>query len=293
MRARLLLVSVLAGGLAAAAVVADRSRTEREELRLVPVAHSSTLAPCDADGVATSYQVSYAAGPPAGYRVSGVVLSGIASGCFGKAATLKLRHGTTTLAAPPPALIGASSLTVPLTPPPLAREVTSVYVLIAIEGVFIPPECESLELDLDIGFVGSPERDNVQGTAQGDLMLGLGDRDTLHGKDDRDCLDGGAGDDDLRGFKHADILVGGAGADTLAGGDAASDPSSDLDLLEGGAGNDSLDGGPGNDVLRGGADGDQLKGGLGDDQLDGGPGTDTCEGGPGADTFVACEVVKQ
>ena len=114
---------------------------------------------------------------------------------------------------------------------------------------------------------GTPENDNLLGTAGADLLIGLAGDDILQGLGGADELRGGGGADLLLGEAGADVLRGGGGPDELRGGNGR-------DLLLGGRGDDSLLGGNGNDDLRGGPGVDFLEGGAGSDRLDGGAGDD-------------------
>jgi Ca2+-binding RTX toxin-like protein len=156
---------------------------------------------------------------------------------------------------------------------------------------------------------------NVEGSAQGDVILGneyynliLGsggsdiltgaeDNDTIDGGDGSDTIDGGSGDDSLAGGVGRDVVTSGSGADIVdAGtGDDAVLGGTQRDSVFGGSGFDRIDGGDGNDTVQGGNDRDKLTGGGGYDILDGGAGDDILDGGAlndviftgaGADTIV-------
>lgn len=91
-------------------------------------AGNTTVAPCDADGVTTSYAVAFDA---AGYKISTVTVSGIAAGCSGKSLSIQLVDANGALtggAASGP--VGATSETLTLTGGPLASSVTGIHVAI-------------------------------------------------------------------------------------------------------------------------------------------------------------------
>jgi len=98
---------------------------------------------------------------------------------------------------------------------------------------------------------GTPHADDLQGTANGDLIYAR------------------AGDDNVMGLGGNDVVWGGYGRDTLHGNE----------------GNDTQYGGPGNDTVRGGDDNDVVYGGPGDDTIWGGRGADQEYGGPGNDSL--------
>jgi Ca2+-binding RTX toxin-like protein len=115
-----------------------------------------------------------------------------------------------------------------------------------------------------------PKDEDVQGSAENDVLAGLGGNDMIDGKRGNDILDGSAGDDYLIGGQGNDILKGGPGND----------------VIEGNTGNDSIDSSAGDDYLFGGPGPNNLTGGVGNDTLIGGPNSDTLTGGAGQDTFV-------
>jgi Ca2+-binding RTX toxin-like protein len=122
------------------------------------------------------------------------------------------------------------------------------------------------ELD-DIIFRGQRGADLLSaagGFGTGDPGL----KTTLYGDGGRDDLLGSAFGEILRGLGGNDYLEGNGGADTLFSEEGA-------DVLKGEGGDDELDGQSGNDRLRGGIGGDDLDGGVGEDDCDGGPGADT------------------
>lgn len=133
---------------------------------------------------------------------------------------------------------------------------------------------------------GTPNSDNLLGTAGDDIMNQTGDALDVNGTRGNDIVDGREGNDVLYGGKGIDTLHGRSGADTLFGG-------SENDVLNGGSGNDALHGGSGNDALNGGdqsdvlngnSGNDSLRGDSGNDSLNGGTGNDLLYGGSGADT---------
>jgi Ca2+-binding RTX toxin-like protein len=75
--------------------------------------------------------------------------------------------------------------------------------------------------------------ENVQGTAQRDVLSGTSGANELLGQDGNDTLFGRAGNDTLEGGAGADRLDGGTGRDRLEGGEGN-------DLLIGGAGRDTF-----------------------------------------------------
>lgn len=112
----------------------------------------------------------------------------------------------------------------------------------------------------------------------GYALSGTPDDDEIDGTAGSDVLSGGAGNDELDGKAGNDTLSGGVGHDEIYGGN-------DHDTLYGDEGNDHLYGGYGDDALYGGADEDYLQGSYGDDILNGGAGDDTAEGGQDDDTY--------
>lgn len=130
--------------------------------------------------------------------------------------------------------------------------------------------------------------ENLDGSAQADILAGDGGRNVLRGEDGADRLYAYGGDDLAQGGEGNDLLGGGDGDDQLQGG-AGHDRlygQNDDDVLEGGEGNDWLYGESGNDRLAGGEGRDLLNGGVGDDVLEGGAGADHLGGLAGSDTFV-------
>lgn len=87
-----------------------------------------------------------------------------------------------------------------------------------------------------------PKDEDVQGSAENDVLAGLGGNDMIDGKRGNDIIDGSAGDDYLFGGPGPNNLTGGVGNDTLIGG-----PNSDT--LTGGAGQDTFVCNQGNDKV--------------------------------------------
>ncbi|MBE7636623.1 hypothetical protein GUA87_07175 [Sneathiella sp. P13V-1] len=148
-----------------------------------------------------------------------------------------------------------------------------------------------------VAITPTTEDDDLQGTADADLIDalsgddrvagGAGD-DTLIGGQGRDRIEGDAGADSLVGGEGDDSLFGGEGTDTLIGGsgDDALDGGEGAGLLDGGSGNDTLTGGSAADTLLGGEGRDELRGLDGNDRLEGNEGDDTLIGGAGDDTLI-------
>jgi Ca2+-binding RTX toxin-like protein len=119
---------------------------------------------------------------------------------------------------------------------------------------------------------------NVQGTANNDVIVGNASNNLLSGNAGNDNLSGAAGNDTLSGGLGNDSLDGGVGNDSLDGGVGN-------DSLIGGAGNDRLIGGAGNDTLNG---SNSLARGVGElDILDGGAGFDSYIIGDGSRLFYS------
>ncbi|MFC7498316.1 hypothetical protein ACFQRC_03675 [Enterovirga sp. GCM10030262] len=158
---------------------------------------------------------------------------------------------------------------------------------------------------------GTPEADNLEGTAGNDRLAGFEGNDVLSGLGGNDRLDGGANNDQLDGGDGDDILLGGSGIDTARYADAGAGIALRLsrataqdtlgagvdtldgienaigsafadniagttgaNRLEGGGGDDSLGGQAGKDVLIGAGGNDVLRGGRGNDQMRGGAADD-------------------
>lgn len=202
---------------------------------------------CDIDGVGVSYGVGFAQNPPPpGFRVSQVVLTGVASSCAGASASVSLystpppsstaiASGTATV----PTAFSGGSVPVDMSPDPLAQDVNWVEVVLAGGTAPTVPECGGIKVDRT--YSGSDGPDTITGSNFNDLMSGNGGDDQLYGGNNKDCLLGGPGNDRLYGENGNDVLLGGGGNDSLYGGNGD-------DVLYGGPGNDTLDGGPGNDT---------------------------------------------
>ncbi|MGL4965432.1 MAG: calcium-binding protein, partial [Inquilinus sp.] len=80
---------------------------------------------------------------------------------------------------------------------------------------------------------GTPQDDDLSGSAAGDLIAGLGGNDLVAGNGGDDEISGGLGNDTIRGLAGDDRLLGDLGVDRLEGGDGN-------DQLEGGADADTL-----------------------------------------------------
>ncbi len=146
---------------------------------------------------------------------------------------------------------------------------------VATVTITVGAGCEGVQATI----TGTPNTDNLQGTAGADVIAGLGSGDLIGSAGGNDTVCGGSG---------IDVLLGGAGNDALRGG-------SGVDGLFGEAGNDSMRGGAGSDALLGGAGVDTVRGDAGSDLLSGGAGSpDTCEGDAGADILFpghGCEQI--
>ena len=153
------------------------------------------------------------------------------------------------------------------------------------------------QLNLNSIINGTPQADNLTGTAGNNIINGLGGDDVLDGGLGDDQLFGGEGSDELYGSAGNDTLTGDAGDDGLYGGEGNDTLNGGLandelvgdagdDILDGGAGIDDLYGGEGSDELYGSAGNDTLTGDAGDDGLYGGEGNDILNGGLGNDELV-------
>lgn len=163
--------------------------------------------------------------------------------------------------------------------------------------------------------------DEINGTADDDVLCGGDGKDTINGGGGDDTIFGGPGDDSIEGGAGADVIDGGLGNDNLYSGSLVGGPDGAADTLSGGPGNDIvsalgdsglhvldgdegrdlvlggrnrdvIDGGPGHDSgtvgghnrrLAGGPGNDLVRGGDGDDLLEGGPGSDELHGEAGSD----------
>lgn len=99
--------------------------------------------------------------------------------------------------------------------------------------------------------LGSGGKDDLTGTAFGDIIGAL---------DGNDRLRGGRGDDCLYGDRGKDRIDGGAGRDRVFG-------NSGNDRVAGGSGNDRVGGNRGNDRVSGGGGNDQVSGDSGNDAI--------------------------
>ncbi len=83
---------------------------------------------CDVDGVSVGYSVVFSQGPPAGYRIASVVVSGIAPACADAELSVFLEHDGTEIAREGPVIVNATSMNVVFVPSPQVAEVTAVGV---------------------------------------------------------------------------------------------------------------------------------------------------------------------
>jgi Ca2+-binding RTX toxin-like protein/uncharacterized protein YegL len=158
--------------------------------------------------------------------------------------------------------------------------------------------------------------ENVEGSAQADILYGNGFANVLSGGDEADrlfgftgmdVLSGDRGNDRLEGGDDADVLIGGEGTDTAAytqsaqgvtvnlgngtgsGGEAQGDTLFGIENVEGSAQADILYGNGVANVLSGGDEADRLFGFTGMDVLSGDRGNDRLEGGDEADVLIGGE----
>ncbi len=111
-------------------------------------------------------------------------------------------------------------------------------------------------------LVGDTENNSLAGNAGDDLLYGLTGNDTLEGGVGADTLNGGAGVDTVSyAGSSAGVTVDLSAAGTMSGGDAAGDTLSNFENIVGSSHADTLTGDAGNNVLIGGAGGDLLNGG--------------------------------
>ncbi len=158
----------------------------------------------------------------------------------------------------------------------------------------------------------SPDGEEINGTADKDLILGkngnniingyagddvifddggndiidAGDgNDMVYAGADNDLVMGGAGDDAIYAGLGSDVVFGGDGHDAILteGGNDIAFGGAGNDLISGGWGNDVLSGDDGNDLVYGESGNDALFGRDGDDELAGMEGYDRLEGGSGND----------
>jgi VCBS repeat-containing protein len=118
----------------------------------------------------------------------------------------------------------------------------------------------------------------IEGTPNSDDLVGTALNDTIHAYGSDDTVSAGAGNDTIDLGAGNDWADAGDGNDAVTAGDGA-------DAVFGGNGDDVIDGGSGDDSLYGEAGADHLLGGIGDDQLSGGAGSDILEGGDGNDIY--------
>ncbi|MEL6438014.1 MAG: hypothetical protein AAFQ80_01985 [Cyanobacteria bacterium J06621_8] len=171
---------------------------------------------------------------------------------------------------------------------------------------------------------GTPENDNLLGTALNDLIDGGAGNDILNAGLGDDTLIGGTGNDLITFRAGQKVVDGGEGNDvlvlffgsepedfvftynrifepvsTITGGilDGTEIQGIERVILDSGSGNDLIDiavttiggrvsSGAGNDIVVGGSGDDTLIGESGDDTFFGGPGNDEIEGGAGNDVAV-------
>jgi Ca2+-binding RTX toxin-like protein len=168
-------------------------------------------------------------------------------------------------------------------------------------------EGDTVEADVE-NIRGGSGNDQIDGTADANLLLGNAGDDVISAGSGDDRVDGGPGGDTMTGGVGSDILdysartaplfltlAGGANDGEAGEGDNA---AGDFDVVFGGSGNDRMTGSSiqnilrgegGNDVLDGAGANDTLLGGLGDDRLLGGLGgvaidNDDLVGEDGTDT---------
>jgi len=265
--------------------------------------------PCESDGVAVRYDVSYQTTVPAGYKVDAVEVGDIATGCAGQGLLVELTANGAPIGAGGPVSITDDEMTVAMSAPPLAAEVTGVHV--EIGGVPTPsptpspspsppPDLvstgpcagfakDSRQLDPRGVFgwivVGTDLPDVLAGAPLKDLICALSSADDIMGGPGGDLIVAGEGDDAVHAGRGRDRVRGWTGRDHLALGRGR-------DRASGGRDADSLMGRRGRDLLRGGAGNDILRGGRGADVLRGGAGFDVCRADD-ADIVRSCEVVIQ
>ncbi len=118
--------------------------------------------------------------------------------------------------------------------------------------------------------IGTNGDDDLDGTANNDLIVSGNGDDTIEAGDGHDLIFAGNGDNTVDGGAGNDVIVAGRGDDEIDGGDGD-------DLIFGGRGDDAIEGGDGNDLIFGGS---------GDDTIDGGEGCDVISAGRGNDTVI-------
>ncbi|MCP5084534.1 MAG: calcium-binding protein [Alphaproteobacteria bacterium] len=118
--------------------------------------------------------------------------------------------------------------------------------------------------------IGTNGADDLDGTANNDLIISGNGADTINAGDGNDLIFSGRGDDTIDAGDGNDVVFAGNGDDTVDGGDGH-------DLIFGGRGDDTINGGAGNDLIFG---------GKGDDIIDGGEGCDVISAGSGNDIVI-------
>ncbi len=119
-------------------------------------------------------------------------------------------------------------------------------------------------------IVGTNGNDDLNGTANSDLIISGNGADTIDAGDGNDLIFSGNGADTIDAGGGNDVVFAGNGDDTVDGGDGH-------DLIFGGRGDDTINGGAGNDLIFG---------GKGDDIIDGGEGCDIIAAGSGNDLVI-------
>jgi Ca2+-binding RTX toxin-like protein len=128
-----------------------------------------------------------------------------------------------------------------------------------------------------MAIVGTPNNDNLRGTALDDFILGGAGNDTIKGLGGNDNLQGGNDNDRIEGGDGNDTIFGGLGNDIIQG---------DGSVFEFFFGNDQIFAGDGNDTVEGGRGDDLIRGEAGNDSIISGEGADTLIGGAGNDTLI-------
>lgn len=67
-------------------------------------------------------------------------------------------------------------------------------------------------------FIGSPDRDHIEGRGGRDFICGIDGHDEILGGRRADKLSGGPGDDEISGGRGGDLIKGGTGHDRVNGG---------------------------------------------------------------------------
>lgn len=194
-----------------------------------------------------------------------------------------------------------------------------------VDTAFFTASTSAVTVDLEAGTGSGGDAqgdsytdiENVQGSANNDVLrgtdgvnsiLGLAGDDTIEGRNGGDAIDGGDGTDTLVFTSATAGVVASLNSGSGTGGDASGDTYTSIenvtgtqwaDTIDGDAGanvieleggDDTSRGNGGDDTLRGGDGDDNLIGGSttgasGDDVLEGGAGDDLLRGGDGADTL--------